>query len=137
MQASNIFDKIEPVKCVLCGKNLINDIGLSMVQIRTDDSGKITKVIPCCKGECDRKLKSDMDNNEHDGWKDLSEFTNPFLFMKHIMSVINSMYDKEGFANKEAFETYKELVLNCYPYVTRNLTDTEAQTAKYDAMLPF
>ena len=137
MRASNIFDEIEPIKCAVCGKNLLDDIGMSMVQIRTNNNDKITGFIPCCKGECDEKLKRSMKKNEYDGWKDVKEFVNPFLFIKHMMSVMNSMFDGEGFANKEAFEVYKDFVINCYPYVTRDLTDAEKKEVEYDAMSPF
>lgn len=138
MNKSNVFEKEEKVLCENCGKDLMLDPEMSMVQIVDDmTTKKITRIVPCCKGECDNLLKLRLEENESDGWKDLSEFINPILYLKHIMSVLNNMYDGIGFANEEAFEEYKSLVIRCYPYVTRDMTEEEIKSCEMSFMFPF
>lgn len=137
MEKSDVLYKSKTVKCSNCDKDLFESLSLSMVQIVTNDKDKVTKVVPCCKGECDRKLKSLLKENEYDGWKDLEDFTNPYLFIKHIMSVLNCMYEDKGFENKDAFEAYKDLIIKCYPYVSRDMNDREKESATMSETLPF
>lgn len=137
MQESNVFSSPREIKCKYCGKNLMEEPSLSMVQIITDENNKITKVNPCCKGNCDKQLVKELKSNESDGWKEFSEFINPYLHIKHFMSVMNSMYEGIGFENEQAFSDYKDFIIDCYPYITRNLSEDEIQSASFSEMLPF
>lgn len=137
MKKSNIFDKETELHCAYCGKNLLENINLSMVIIATDNSDNIVKVIPCCKKDCDHKLTRDLPTDVSDGWEELSIFTNPYLYLKHIMAMLNNMYDGAKFLNEEAFENYKEILLAMAPYVMRDMTDGEISSAKLDDSLQF
>lgn len=138
MKKSNVFTNPKDVKCVVCGKNLIDDIDMSLVNIiQNMETHKIVKVCPCCKGSCDDKIERTAKENEISGWKDISDFTNPFLYIKHIMSVMNSMHNGNGFDNQAAFEDYKDLVLKMYPYVTRDMEEKENKRAILDNQFPF
>lgn len=137
MKKSNIFDKTEDVVCSVCGKNLLEDPDMALLNIILNEDNKIVHVKPCCKGDCDHKISRMVKDDESSGWKDIKDFTNPYLYMKHLMSVLNSMFDGKGFENKEAFENYKKFVLSMYPYVTRNLTDEDKEQIKIDNMVPF
>lgn len=137
MEKAKVFYNSETVKCANCGKDLFKDVSLSMVQLVVNDKDMITRVVPCCKGECDRRLERLLNRDEIDGWKDFEIFINPYLFLKHITSIMNRMYEGRGFENKEAFENYKNLVISCYPYVARNMTETEIKSARIDEMIPF
>ena len=132
MKKSNVFSNQSEIKCSVCGKNLMDNPGMSMVNIiQNMDTQKIICVKPCCKGRCDKVIGSATKPREVSGWKDITDFLNPYLYMKHIMSVMNSMQDGEGFENDEAFEDYKSLLLNVYPYVTRDLSDEEKAKLKH------
>jgi hypothetical protein len=136
MKRSNVFSNSKELTCKVCGKSLFEKPGMSMINIiMNTETDKIVSVVPCCKGKCDKSIKANK--NEVSGWKDLIDFTNPYLFIKHVMSVFNSMYDGEGFENKEAFEEYKDLLLTIYPYVTRDLTDEENESAILANAMPF
>lgn len=137
MEKAKVFYNSETVKCVNCGKDLFKDTSLSMVQFVTNNKDMITRVVPCCKGECDKRLRRLLNRDEIDGWRDFGDFINPYIFLKHIMSVMNCMYEDKGFENKEAFENYKNLVIRCYPYVSRNMTEKEIESARIDEMIPF
>ena len=87
--------------------------------------------------KCDDYIQKQAKVGEISGWKDFTEFLNPNLFLKHIMSVLNSMQNGNGFENQEAFEDYKKLLINTYPYVTREMEEKEIREAiLFDAM-PF
>lgn len=138
MNKSNVYSNAEDIKCSVCGKSLMKDPGMSMVNIIENiNTHKIVYVKPCCKGKCDKTIERFAKDNEVSGWKDLSEFTNPYLYIKHVMSVFNSMSNGIGFENKEAFEDYKKLLIDMYPYITRNLTDEEIKSAAWMNAMPF
>ncbi|HAT4339419.1 TPA: hypothetical protein I9094_001681 [Clostridium perfringens] len=137
MKKSNLLNDNVEVKCVNCGKNLLDNINGSMVIIVHNNNHQIENVIPCCKGKCDDILTNSIPSEMDEGWKEFSTFMNPFLHLKHIMSVMNEMFDNKGFANQKAFEDYKNIIVNTAPYITRDLTDLEVQEASMDNMFPF
>lgn len=138
MKKSNVISNPDELKCKICGKNLLDNPGMSMINIVENiNTNKIISVSPCCKGKCDNYIQNKARANEVSGWKDLSDFTNPYLYIKHIMSVFNSMYDGVGFENKEAFEAYKDLLIKIYPFVTRDMTEEEIQSAMLANAMPF
>jgi hypothetical protein len=90
-------------------------------------------VIPSCKGRCDDALISETKGS--DGWKDVSDFTNPLLFMQNSMAFIDNV--KEGKFSDEAFEAYKKVLLTGYQYVLREPTDKDWHDCNMDRMMPF
>lgn len=88
MDKSNVYSDCQEIKCSVCGKNLMEAPGMSLVNIiQNIDTNKIVSVKPCCKGKCDKIVERTAKVREISGWKDLTEFTNPYLYMKHVMSV--------------------------------------------------
>lgn len=137
MKKSNIFREESIVSCKNCGKNLLNDVHKSMIIIPTNEKGMIIDIIPCCKGECDDILSRNLDKRVSSGWKEFSEFVNPYLYLKHIIAVLNNQYEGLGFDNKNALENYKNLIISCYPYICRDLEDKDIQEATHSEMFPF
>lgn len=138
MNKSNVFSNETDVKCCVCGKSLFDEPNMSMINIiQNMDTKKIVSVKPCCKGKCDRKVSILQNDREISGWKDFTEFLNPYQYMNHLMSVMNSMNKGIGFENDEAFEDYKQLILNAYPCITRNMTDDEIRAAVLMNQMPF
>lgn len=138
MDRSNVFKDFVDVKCSVCGKALMDDPEMSMVNIiQNVETRKIVHIKPCCKGNCDKIISKVAKKGEISGWKDLTDFLNPYLYMRHVMAVLNSMHEGCGFDNSEAFEDYKNLVLNVYPYITRNMTDDEKEAAISEVQMPF
>lgn len=130
MKRSNVFNDESNVACKVCGKNLLDDVENSLVNIvQNTKTHKIVSVTPCCKGKCDQRMQLQAGINEVSGWKDLKEFTNPYLYLKHIMSVMNSMAQGYGFENAEAFENYKALLIQLYPYIARDMEKDEIEYA--------
>jgi len=137
MEKPNIFNKSEKLECSCCGKDLFEDIKSSMVIIATDNENNIVSVKPCCKGKCDKAIISNLPKNSDDGWKELYTFVNPYLYLKHTMAMFNKMYEGKKFMNEESFENYKQILLCAAPYVMRDLTNGEKESASLDDMIPF
>lgn len=116
----------------------MKDIDASLVNIVQDiDTNKINAVHMCCKGKCDYIIQNSTGENKISAWKDLKDFTNPYLYLKHIMAVLNSMNKGEGFENEEAFQAYKNLLIKMYPYVSRNMNEKEKQAISIAEMFEF
>ncbi|MBQ8662329.1 MAG: hypothetical protein IJ471_00565 [Eubacterium sp.] len=138
MKKSNVFSNETAIKCSVCGKDLMLDPEMSLINIvQNMDTQKIISVKPCCKGRCDDIIQRSVKAREVSGWKDLTDFLNPYLYIKHIASVFNSTYTGAGFENQEAFEDYKKLILSTYPYVARDITEEEKNAAIWDDAMPF
>lgn len=134
IKKSNIFTKESELRCIRCGKNLLEDVGLSMVQIVTDKDGNIVQFNPCCKGSCD---VLQLPKGCSDGWQELSTFTNPYLYLKYIMSILNNLYNGHKFTNEQAFENCKNVLIALAPYVMRDICDSEKQNAAFDDQLSY
>jgi len=129
MKRNNMYSSYEELNCRHCGKDVLQDISNSIVVIH-QKRNLVTDVFPCCKGNCDDALGS------LSGWKELKEFTNPYLYLKHLMAVLNNMHEGMEFTD-EALEGYKEVVTKTAPYVFRNMTDDERESSAFSNMLPF
>ena len=64
MEKSNVFSNDEIIRCTVCGKDLMEDIKMSMVQIITDENDEIVRVITCFKGKCDQILQYEIKESE-------------------------------------------------------------------------
>ncbi len=138
MKKSNVYTNARTINCTVCGKDLMENPDLSLVNIIQDvQTRKIICVKPCCKGECDKMVSGNVKQGEISGWKDISDFTNPYLYLKHVMAVLNGMYAGEGFENEQAFEDYKKFLIDMYPYITRELSEEEVRAAALDNAMPF
>lgn len=129
MERNNMFTNYDPLECKNCGVDVLNNISQSIVVIDEQDN-KVKDVYACCKGKCDDEL------GRPSGWKELKDFTNPYLYLKHIMAILNNVYEGMEFT-EEGLEGYKQVLLRTAPYVFRNLNDDEIDRAITSNMLPF
>lgn len=138
MKPVKLYENQKPVICAHCGENLLEKPEMSIVVFVQDlAADRILDIYTCCKGECDHTLRKErVCKNSSDGWKELTEFTNPLLFLKHILAVMNNMHG-ELKINDEAFENYKQLILSMAPYVMRETKEKELESAINDAIFPF
>lgn len=128
MKKSNLNLATHSLVCVHCGKNLLDDIGMSMINIQTDCEDKIVSFKPCCKGKCDNIIKNQFEMY-NDGWKELSDLVNPVGYLTYLMAVLNNQHEGKGFANDEAFNDFKQLMISLYPYVVRDMDESEQEKA--------
>lgn len=88
------------------------------------------------QGKCDQILQDEIKESEGNGFRDLITFVNPYLYINNIMQMMDRMFEGKGFANQEAFNAYSDLILNCYQYVSRNLSEEEKEFSKNISLLP-
>ena len=127
---NNMYSTYEPLECRYCGIDTLENPGNSIVAIK-EINNLVEDVFVCCKGECDHALGSVS------GWKDLEDFVNPYLYLKHIMSVFNSIHEDNLEFTNEALEGYKQVLIRSAPYVFRNMSAKEIDKAITSNILPF
>ena len=129
---NNMFNTYSPLPCKCCGKDTLIDPAGSNVVLNKDSNGILVNIYVCCKGECDRNLGSLA------GWQDLARFTNPYLYLQHINSVLNEIQKTSNtiFTN-ESLQNYKEIIIKTAPLVFRDMTEKEKQQAIVSDMFPF
>lgn len=127
---NNMYSSYEPLECKHCGKDTLQNTGLSIVVIK-EINNVVEDVFVCCKGKCDDALGSVS------GWKELNDFVNPYLYLKHIMSVFNSIQEDGLKFTDEALDSYKQVLLRSAPYVFRDMSDKEIDKAVMSNMLSF
>ena len=132
--AVKLFDSQEPLTCAHCGKNLFEEPGI--VVFIENEFGDYTDVYTCCKGRCDEVLQKRIGENESDGWKDVTDFMNPLIFLKEWMAVMNNIYEGKKF-EAAAYEKFKDILIAAAPYVLRQPTDGEKRSYQTDMMIPF
>jgi len=138
---AELYDKLEPLTCDCCGKNILEDAKHGIyAQYKLDpcfDSEgnpqitdkQVKRIYFACKGECDELLKRQslqmglFDN----GWNDVADLCIPTIWIKDVIGFINGIYRKELDLNDESFEKLKQLYIITYQYVARNLTTKEKE----------
>lgn len=138
---AELYDKLEPLTCDCCGKNILEDAKHGIyAQYKLDpcfdseENPQITdkqvkRIYFACKGECDELLKRQslqmglLDN----GWNDVADLCIPTIWIKDVIGFINGIYRKELDLNEESFEKLKQLYIITYQYVARNLTTKEKE----------
>ena len=136
---AELYDKLEPLKCDYCGKNILEDAkhGIYVqykLDPRFDSEGnpqitdkQIKLIYFACKGDCDTVLKRQslgmglFDN----GWNDVADLCIPTIWIKEVIGLINGIYRKEIDLNEESFAKLKQLYIVTFQYVARNLTTKE------------
>jgi hypothetical protein len=138
MKPVKLFEEHKPLTCAYCGKDLFKDPSMSIVVfISNVDTDETIDIYTCCKGECDERMKRlRRPKGFIDGWRDLSDFMNPILFLTQTMAIINNLYEGASF-RKNAIESYKNILLSTAPYVMRQPTEEEERKAINASMLPF
>lgn len=116
-----VFDKYYPLKCDVCGKDLLESIfsedlnGIIAFVGRPSKSEEdyIDDIYIACKGECDR-VKSNYYNSigyTSNGWQDILDLTNPALFIKYIIATLNNIKEGTIKYSDQAFTKEKHFIL--------------------------
>lgn len=137
-----IFDKYYPLKCEVCGKDLIKkgvaDDYMGIVVLvqdmdfyeKTKGGEKITQVYSACKGNCDRIMESRINSNEITKWEDISDLLIPYQYLKWITGIINQMREGNVIFTDDAFEQIKDITLKIAQVVMRQPSVKEIQRSR-------
>jgi hypothetical protein len=139
---AEIFETLPELRCSHCDTNLLTDTSRGTVVLwkkypREGAGDTVQHVYCCCKGDCDRILKQQFGQKGLiDGWKGLSDLTIPTDYLRWQMSIVNGLRRGDSYSD-DAFENLKEILVNIYPLVARNLTEPEKERIRSLGVLPW
>ncbi len=145
---SMIYGKYYPLKCEVCGKDLIkkgvadNYLGIvvlvqDMDYFDENNGGeKIVQVYCTCKGKCDYIMESRLKGHVITQWQDISDLTIPYQYLKWVMGILNQIREGCVIYTDEAFEQIKVVSLSIAQVVMRQPSVKEMQRVRTLMELP-
>ncbi|MEG4315263.1 restriction endonuclease [Pseudomonas sp. FIP_A4] len=131
---AQIFSDADGLRCVNCGDDITEGrkgIVVSWEKFRDNEAGQRERHVKhfywCCRGECDRELKGKYGEAGYvDGWEDIHDLRIPTIYIRWVVGLLNHLYGGYRYSS-EAFEAQKEMLLQLFPNVARNLTMGEVE----------
>lgn len=128
---SNVFEEAPELKCSVCKKHLEEaPENALIIGIKDLRSGFFKSVQACCKGECEKRIRDALRQDEKIFVLELSDLMNPNLFIRHLMNRLGEFYSMDAERSEEAFEDYKSIISGIYPYIARSMSKEEIMEAK-------
>lgn len=127
---AKIFANEPTLDCWYCKKSLLHPelhgIVVILTSLSQDKKPRETKhVYWCCKGQCDRALEQRYSGDECvDGWDDIPDIIAPVAYIRWVTVILNQLQRGDKFSD-EAFKSIKDLLLNLFPLVARDMTEKE------------
>jgi hypothetical protein len=142
-EPAKIFDAEPVVECLHCGKSLLTPTPHGILVIwttyaRNDQHVKerAEHLYTCCNGACDQILRGQFGRHDLiDGWEDLQDLIIPIIYIRAVMTTINQLNGGMKYS-KEALESWKMLLLNLFPLVSRQLTTGQQERIETLQNLP-
>lgn len=131
-----LYQNYEKLMCKFCGRDILENDGYIVI-VRDIKTNKIVDVFSSCKGNCmeflrDKRIK----NNEIEKIKDITDLKNPLLFLKFIITIMDTLKNEENIESN-AYENLRDSILKCAQFVMRDVEDYERDRASWDNILPF
>jgi hypothetical protein len=134
------FWEFSGLTCDYCGKDLLDPerSGIVVMWEKThehrenNDIDEYVDIYCCCKGNCDRTLKAKYYSKyEHviDGWEDIPDIAIPTVYIKWINSIFIELHHKAKYS-ESAFNKIRKIMLELFPYISRELTDEEKENVE-------
>jgi hypothetical protein len=70
-----------------------------------------------------------------DGWEDISDLVIPIAYVRWIVAMLNE-YQRGKSHSDSAFEKCRQLLLNLYPLVSRDMTEEERKRISELGVIP-
>lgn len=146
-EPARLFINDSTLKCEICKKELLvknnyEGIVVFYSKERTDfieEKEHYEYIHWVCKGNCDNELKHKISQYNNDavesGWEDISDVIMPTIFIRWIFATLNEQRNGKTHSD-EAFENFKEFLIQIFPYVSRHLTSKEQERIKMLSMIP-
>lgn len=140
---AQIFADTCGLKCFHCSADITevrNGIVVSWENNKLTPDGQPRQHIKsfywCCKGQCDRALKpAHYSLGYIDKWEDIHDLRIPTIYIRWVMGMLNQMNTGRVYS-EQAFEATKEMLLELFPYVARNLTESEIERIRRLGAIP-
>lgn len=137
-----IFGEETDLHCNYCSRSLLNPKPHGIVVLWHPYDSEHTHehrtehIYWCCKGHCDDRLRQRLrDQKLIDGWKDVRDLTVPTIYIQWVMGILNRLQEGEVWSPK-AFDKGKDLLINLFPHVARNLTEEDEERVATLGLLP-
>lgn len=137
---ASLFSEEPELRCAHCRRDLLAGKPQGIVVIwhtRSHDARKrIEHLYCCCKGQCDRALERQYQGEGLiDGWNDISDLSVPLEYLRWALALLNDQSQGTTYS-EQAFDCAKDVLINLFPLIARNLTDTEQERIKHLSMVP-
>lgn len=60
-------------------------------------------------------------------WEDLSDLKSPLIYLRHVMSLINSLHNRHNIYTDNAINSLKNILIRLYPFVCRELNQQDEE----------
>lgn len=134
MKKSNLPFESEGLTCELCGKDLTQKMSGNIIFVRECDAhghatDKIVDVVLVSK-DCDRAFQDTARKKNMNAtlWNELSHYTNPAMWISNLIAFLNDIAN--GNYTPQAIIKYKKILWETFPYVARDISEAEEETAK-------
>lgn len=120
--------ELSSLKCELCKGDLLNneDTGL-YVLVKDPQKNRIVDLYLSCKGGHDKSLERAYNEKGYTTeYYELGDMKNPILWVINVMQLLTRLQKEHNFTN-DAFEKYKKVLWETFPYICRELNEEEVQ----------
>jgi len=129
------FWKYPDLTCDYCGNNLLDPKKNGIVVFwhtfydhrKIKEIDEIVDIHCCCKGHCDEILQDKFGTKyQHaiDKWVDIPDICTPTIYLKWMNSIFHELYENSEYS-EQAFKKIKRIMFAVFPYISRELTDSE------------
>lgn len=146
---SNLLSKYEPLRCKVCGKDLLHRDMLDkyegiVVFVQDMDyyrcnagKNKYTEVYCVCKGICDRKMEAIARSYGNiTGWNDISDLIIPVQFLKFVLAIMNRIREYEDVYTDEAYGELKNIIISLAQITMKGQSEKDINRVKSLLELP-
>ena len=146
---SNLLSKYEPLRCKVCGKDLLHRDMLDkyegiVVFVQDMDyyrcnagKNKYTEVYCVCKGICDRKMEAIARSYGNiTGWNDISDLVIPIQFLKFVLAIMNRIREYEDVYTDEAYGDLKNIIISLAQITMKGQSEKDINRVKSLLELP-
>jgi hypothetical protein len=140
-RAAKVFREEPELSCCYCRKSLLlpkpHGIVVVWQSLSTAEQPTTTEhVYWCCNGQCDQALKGKYSHRGIiDRWEDIPDLMVPVAYLRSAIAVINQLQRGDRFAD-EAIKSMKDLLLNLFPFVARDMTEDERERISQLSIIP-
>ncbi|MDE8701803.1 hypothetical protein PZH32_02370 [Adlercreutzia equolifaciens] len=140
---SNILESYEPLKCRVCGADLLaanrerSGIIVFEKDLKSKDVDKFVQCYAVCKGDCDETAKLHFVSKENvTYWEDLDDLQIPYYFLKEVIAVINGLHSGKTIYDNNCLEELKSILVRISQNTLRDQTKEELNRLKSLVALP-
>lgn len=132
-----LLGKYLPLECEICGTDLLKrSVGgenLGVMVFGQKAHNRVESLHFVCRGECDQQMSHRVRaQGLTDGWNDISDFCNPLIYLRHLITYVNETRKDPERYSEAAHRRMLDLFLAVSQRTLRQ-TNAEDRQAYFDA----